>query len=184
MAINFEGVVGRQMITSDAYDVGEITDIRYDPFEWNVVGLRFKTKRGKELAAGFGKANLLILPPKFALNDVMIINTPLGSVKEMVIPDNDNISSLSAVIGQKVVTRDNLLVGNVVTVMVDTEAWKVNTFIVRLDKTAIEAMGMKKGLFAKIIVEIRTGLILSSKDMVHLNEPMGGLRDNITVIDS
>jgi sporulation protein YlmC with PRC-barrel domain len=184
MAITFDSVIGKQMITSDAYDIGDITDMRYDPFEWNGIGLRFKSKRSEKLAAGFGKANVLILPGKFELNDVMIIAPVLARVKDLAIADNDNMSSLSAVMDSKVVTKDNLLVGTVTNVLIDPSLWKVSSFIVRLDKTAIEAMGMKKGLFAKIIVEVRTDIILSSKDMVHLNEPMANLRERLMVIDS
>ncbi|MDR0335382.1 MAG: hypothetical protein LBH69_05840 [Methanomassiliicoccaceae archaeon] len=183
MAIPFESLIGKEMISSDAYDVGEINDVRYDPFEWNVVGLRIKTKRSEKLAAGSGKANLLIRPERFTLNDVMLLGQPLDRLRDSVVPDNSNISSLSSLISAKVVTKDNLLVGTVTTAMIDTDGWKIRSIAVRLDKTAIEAMKMKKGLFAKITAEVRTGLILSCMDMVHLNEPMESLRENIMILD-
>ncbi|MDR0198796.1 MAG: PRC-barrel domain-containing protein [Methanomassiliicoccaceae archaeon] len=173
----------KQIVSSDAYVIGEITDVRYDPFEWKVAGLKVKTKRSEKLAAGHGKANVLILPERFVLNDVMLLGQPIDRVKDSVVPDNSNISSLSSLISAKVVTRDNALVGTVTAAMIDTDNWKVASIIVRLDKTAIEAMKMKKGLFAKINAEIRTDLILSSKDMVHLNEQMNGVRENMTVLD-
>jgi len=182
--ITLESLVGVQMISADAYDIGEITDVRYDPFEWNILGLKIKSKRSDKLAAGTGKGNFLIRPDKFVMNDVMLLSQPVDRLKDSVVPDNPNISSLSVLMSSKVVTKDNLLVGTITTAMIDAETWKVKSVIVRLDKTAIEAMKMKKGLFAKINVEIRTELILSSKDMVHLSEPMESLRGNITVIES
>ena len=180
--IPLESLVGRQMITSDAYDVGEIIDVRYDPFEWNVLGLKLKSKRSEKLAAGSGKV-VLIRPEKFVMNDVMLLSHPIDRLKDSVAVDNNNMSSLSSLISTKVVTKDSILLGNVVTVMIDAEAWKVRSVVVRLDKAAIEAMKMKKGLFEKINAEIKTDLILSSKDMIHLNEPISGVRENMTVLN-
>ncbi|MDR0198331.1 MAG: hypothetical protein LBI08_01130 [Methanomassiliicoccaceae archaeon] len=183
MATPLESLLGKQIVSADAYDVGEITDVRYDPFEWDVVGLKIRTKRPDKLAAGFGKANLLIRPERFILNDVMLLAQPIDRLKDSVVPDNNNISSLSSLASMKVVTKDNALLGTVVTLTVDTDAWKVRAITVRLDKTAIEALKMKKGLFAKITAEIPTSIILSSKDMIHLKEPMDRVREHMTILD-
>jgi len=184
MAIPLEALKDIQMISSDAYEVGQVTDVRYDPFEWNVIGLKVKVSRSSgKLSAGFRKTSVLILPRRFVLNDVMLLDQPIEKVKDSVVPDNDNISSLSTLMSAKVVTRDNAHVGTVTTVMIDPDDWKVLSVIVRLDKAAIEAMGMKKGLFSKINAEIRSDMILSSADMVHLNENMDGVRDNMTVLE-
>jgi len=180
--ITLESLVGRQMISADAYDVGEIIDVRYDPFEWNVLGLKVKTKRSEKLAAGSGKI-VLILPEKFVMNDVMLLGHPIDKLKDQVAVDSNNMSSLLSLVSTKVVTKDSILLGTVSAVMIDTDEWKVRSIVVRLDKGAIEAMKMKKGLFEKINAEIRTGLILSSKEMIHLSEPISGVRENMTVLD-
>jgi len=173
-----------QMISSDAYDVGEVTDIRYDPFEWNVVGLKIKTKRSSaKLAAGTSKTTLLILPEKFVMNDVILLSQPIEGLKDSVVPDNSNISSLSSLVSMKVVTKDNALVGTVTTVMIDPDNWKVLSIVVRLDKAAIEAMNMKKGFFSKLNAEIGVDQILSSADMVHLKEPMNSVRQSMTILE-
>ncbi|MDR2866184.1 MAG: hypothetical protein LBV13_02105 [Methanomassiliicoccaceae archaeon] len=184
MTIPLESLKDILMITSDAYEVGEITDVRYDPFEWDVKGLKIKARRSSgKLSAGFGKTAFMFLPQDFVLNDVMLLSQPIEIIKDAIVPDNNNISSLSSMINAKVVTRDNALVGTVVTAMIDTELWKVSSIIVRLDKTAIEAMKMKKSLFSKINVEIRANIILSSTDMVHLDEQMDGVREKMAVLD-
>ena len=176
-------LVGRQMISSDAYDVGEIIDVRYDPFEWSVAGLRIRTKRSDKLAAGFGKANMMILPDKFVMNDVMLLDRPVDKLKETASPDNGNIPLLSSLVSAKAVSKDNVTIGVVTEVMIDTDIWKVTSIAVRLDKTAIEAMGMKKGLFSKINVEISTGMILASKEMIHLSENIDGVREKMTILE-
>ena len=181
--IQFESLRGKEIISADAYDVGEINDVRYDPFEWNVLGLKIRTKRSDKLAAGFGKSNLLIRPDKFVMNDLMLLAQPIDKLKDTAVPDNSNMSSLSSLISVKAVTKDNVSVGVVTDVMIDTEAWKVASVIIRLDKTAIEAMKMKKGLFAKISAEIRTDMILASKEMIHLNAEIGSLRENMTILE-
>jgi len=184
MEVPLEAFKDILMVSSDAYEVGEVTDIRYDPFEWNVVGLKMKTKRSSvKLAAGSGKNTLLILPEKFTMNDVILLSQPIERLKDSVVPDNNNISSLSSLVSMKVVTKDNALVGTVTTVMIDPDNWKVLSIVVRLDKVAIEAMNMKKGLFAKLNAEIGTDQILSSADMVHLKEPMDGVRSNMTILE-
>ena len=183
MTITLESLNGTLMITSDAFELGTITDIRYDPFDWTVKGLKVKSNRSSKLSAGIGKSVFLILPDDFVLNDVMIIDRPIDKVKDMIAPDNANIPSVMSLIDAKVVTRDNALVGTVITAMISTDSWKISSLTVRLDKTAIEAMKMKKGLFSKINVEISTDMVLSSADMVHLDEHMEGVREKMTVLE-
>jgi len=125
----------------------------------------------------------MMLPDKFVMNDVMLLGHTIDKLKESASPDNNNISSLSSLISAKVVTRDSSLVGTATNVLIDTDEWKVRSIIVRLDKTAIEAMGIKKGFFEKINVEISTSLVLSSKEMIHLNEGMDGVRENMTILE-
>ena len=185
MAVPLESFKNIKMISADAYEVGEITDVRYDPFEWNVAGLKVKVKRSSaKIAAGHSRSTVLILPEKFILCDVLLLSQPIERIKEDIRPDNDNISSLTSLESAKVVTRDNVLVGNVTAIMIDTENWKVPSIAVRLDKGAIEAMNMKKGFFSKINAEIGTDAILSSLDgMIHLTEHMDGLRNSMKILE-
>jgi len=184
MSIPLESLKDILMISSDAYEVGEVTDVRYDPFEWDVVGLKVKSKKASsKLSAGLGKTTVLILPEKFVLNDVILLSQPIEKIKDSIVPDNNNIASLSSLVSSKVVTRDNALVGTITTIMIDTVEWKVLSIVVRLDKSAIDAMKMKKGLFSKINVEISVDQILSSAEMVHLKEQMDGVRNNMTVLE-
>ncbi|MCL1983968.1 MAG: hypothetical protein FWG58_01055 [Methanomassiliicoccaceae archaeon] len=184
MEVPLEAFKDIQVISSDAYEVGEVVDIRYDPFEWNVAGLRIRSKRSSnKLAAGFGKANVMILPEKFVMNDVMLLSQTIERLKDSLVPDNDNIASLSPLINAKVVTKDNMLVGSVVTIMIDTDNWKVMSMVIRLDKQAIEAMGLKKGFFAKINAEIPTDIILSSAEMIHLSEQIDGVKERMTILE-
>ncbi|MDR0791230.1 MAG: hypothetical protein LBE47_01685 [Methanomassiliicoccaceae archaeon] len=185
MAIPLESLKDLQMISSDAYIVGDIMDVRYDPLEWNVVGLKVKSSKrpSGKLAVGSGKAVFLVRPNGFVLNDVMLLNQAVGDLKDLIVPDNNNISSLSTMVSAKVVTRDNILVGVVTTVMIDPDSWKVLSIVVRLDKTAIDAMKMKKGLFEKINVEIRSNMIQQAVDMIHLDEHIDGVKEKMTVLE-
>jgi len=172
-----------QIISADAFEVGELDDVRYDPFDWNVIGLRVISKRSSKLAGGFGKTAVMILPDKFVMNDVMLLNQTIEKIRGSAVPDNKNISLLMPMLSAKVVTKDGASVGTVQDVIIDTTEWKVRSVIVKLERDAIDAMGLKKGLFSKINVEIRANLILSTADMVHLNEPMAGVRDNMTILE-
>ena len=184
MEVPLENLKEKKMISSDAYEIGEILDVRYDPFEWRVEGLKVKANRSSEkLAAGLGKSSVMILPTDFVVNDVFLLSQSIKTLKDSVVPDNNNISSLSSLVPAKVVTRDNILVGNVTTVMVNIDTWTVPSIVVRLDKTAIEAMKMKKGFFSKISVAIGTDTIRSCADMIHLDVNMDGVRESMTVLE-
>jgi len=172
-----------QLISSDAFVVGELDDVHYDPFGWNVVGLKVISKKSSMLGGGMGKTAVMILPDKFVLNDVMLLSQTMERIRDSAVPDNKNISLLMPMLSSKVVTKDSISVGTVQDVVIDTAEWKVKSIIVRLERDAIDAMGLKKGLFSKINVEIRTNLILSTTDMVHLNEEMSGVKDNMTVLE-
>jgi len=125
----------------------------------------------------------MILPDKFVMNDVMLMNQTIEKIRESAVPDNKNISLLMSMLSSKVVTNDGASVGTVQDVIIDTAEWKVRSVIVKLERDAMDAMGLKKGLFSKINVEIRTNLIISTSDMVHLNVPMAGVKDNMTVLE-
>jgi len=172
-----------QIISADAFEVGNLDDVRYDPFDWNVKGLRVTSKRSSKLGGGIGKTAVMILPDKFVLNDVILLNQTMERVRESAVPDNRNISLLFPILSARVVTRDNISVGTVQDIVIDTAEWKVKSIVVRLERDAMDAMGLKKGLFSKINVEIRTNLIISTTDMVHLNEEMDGVKDNMTILD-
>ncbi|MCL2890683.1 MAG: PRC-barrel domain-containing protein [Methanomassiliicoccaceae archaeon] len=172
-----------QLISADAFEIGELDDVRYDPFDWNIIGLRVISKRSSKLAGGFGKTAVMILPDKFVMNDVMLMNQTIEKIRESAVPDNKNISLLMSMLSSKVVTNDGASVGTVQDVIIDTAEWKVRSVIVKLERDAMDAMGLKKGLFSKINVEIRTNLIISTSDMVHLNVPMAGVKDNMTVLE-
>jgi len=184
MAVRLEILRNIKMISSDAYEIGEVTDLRYDPFEWRVIGLKVNVKKSSmKLAAGHGKTNVLILPRTFVMNDVLLLDEAIDEIKDLTAPDNSNMASLSSMVNSKVVTKDNALIGTVLTVMIDPNDWKVLSIVVRLDKTAIESMRMRKGLFTKINVDITTDMIMSSTEMIHLDETMDGVREKMTIVD-
>ena len=170
-----------KVISSDAFEVGELDDVRYDPFDWNVVGLKVISKK-PSFKIGGGTA-VMILPERPILNDVMLLSQPIEKIRSLSVPDNNNISVLSSMMSVKVVTKDNELVGTVRDIMIDTEHWTVVSIVVRLDRHAMEMMDLKKWPLSKINVEIRKDIILSTTDMVHLSENISGVRDNMTLLE-
>ena len=172
-----------QIISSDAYNVGEVVDIRYDPANWNVVGIRAKTEKSaaKMIAAGSGKSLIQIKPRDYVINDVMLMREHLSDLRNIVEQDTDNFPTLSFMEDKKVSSSEGLTLGVIQNVNIDISLWNVPSISVRLDKAAYDMLGLKKGLLAKTVIVIHTEYIQTASDVVTLNQNITDLRNEIII---
>jgi sporulation protein YlmC with PRC-barrel domain len=181
--MTFTSLSGLQIISSDAYRIGDLADIRYN-VKWKVVGLT--TRTDKSLAKmipsiGSGRSLIRIEPKKFIINDVILMKENTSELGPMITADTDNAESLSFLGGKKVVSSEGVILGTVYDVNVDTDLWTVPAISVKLDKIAFEPLGLKKGLFSKTVISIRTEYVASAGEMVTLNQGVRELREEIVV---
>jgi sporulation protein YlmC with PRC-barrel domain len=178
--IALDELKGKEVISSDAYLLGNVQDVRYDPVSWDVLGLKVKSNKdvSKIISAGSARSMILVRPGDYAINDVILFRDTLEDSKDRISADNDNVSSLSFIIGKKIVSSDGLLVGIVSDVLLEMEQWSVQSVKVKLDKGAYEPLGLKKGIFSKtasgiLVTHISAvtdnmSLYLTAKDLAEL----------------
>jgi len=179
----FATLTGLEIISSDAYKIGDLVDIRYDT-KWKVIGLTTKTDKNlakKIDSIGSGRSLIRIEPKKFIINDVILMAESTSEIGPMITVDSENAESLSHLTGKKVVSEEGIILGTVYDVNVDTDLWTVPTISVKLEKIAFEPLGLKKGLFSKTVISIRTEYIESTGELISLNQKIEDMREEIVV---
>lgn len=189
--VRYESTIGSLVITSDAYVLGEVEGIRYDPLKWQGDYLLVAVKKGLEAHMGTGKSvfssSKILIPMNLiqTINDVIILAHSLLDLKEFVKPDNINIPNLGQIIGKKVVTSENQNLGTVSDINMDVlDIWPVISISIRPDKEMIKILGLKKPMFSKTpAISLEICAVSSVLDMLNLNLDMTGVKENMTVGD-
>lgn len=171
------------IITQDAYKVGQIVDIRYDPASWKVQFIKARTEKNasKMLSMGSGKSMVSLTPGDFLINDVVLIDENMDELSATVSADRDNAPTLSFMEGKKVVSREGVAIGIVQDVNVDVDLWTILSVSVRLDKGAFEPLGLKKGLLSKTVIVVRSEYIEATSDIITLNQSVTDMREEIII---
>lgn len=179
--INLDGIKGMKVITQDAFDVGEVMDIRYNPSTWEVLGLKVKSTKSVSgmLNTGSGKSMILVKPDDYAVNDVILFKDELENAKSRISADSDNLASVSFIDDKKVMTADNVYLGTVENILIDMSGWKIQSVSIKLDKNACPLLGVKKGLFAKIGSGMRVENISSVTDNIFLAINVDHVKDEL-----
>lgn len=177
-------VIGKQVITQDGYILGEIQDIRYVNQTWDIQGLKIRTRKTVSDVMNIGSAKSLVLLEigDYVINDVVILPADINSARSLISADNVSYPSLSYLQGKRVFATNGLLVGIVESVIIDTESWQAVSINVKLDKTAYEPLGVKKGLFAKRVSGILSSNIETVTDSIALNVDSETLKGQISIL--
>ncbi len=189
--IQSEDLNNMQVITADARILGTIADVRYDHKNWNVSHFRVNLAKGLEREMATGKfrghfAKLLIpIDSVDRASEVVLLTCNTGCVKDVVIPDSDNIPLLSSLIGKKVVTSENVNVGKVETLTIDLdENWLVTGMKVRVDKTMVDSLGLKKSLFGRPpAINVKTLDVNVVGDMAFMSRTLEELKKEVAVYE-
>ncbi len=189
--IQSEDLKNMQVITADARILGTIADVKYDHKSWNVSHFRVNLAKGLEREMATGKsrghfAKLLIpIDSVDRASEVVLLACNMGCIKDVVIPDSDNIPLLSSIVGKKVVTSENVNIGNVETLTIDLdEHWLVTGMKVRVEKTMVETLGLKKSLFGKSpAINIKTLDVSVVGDMAFMSRTLDELKKEVAIYD-
>ncbi len=79
-------------------------------------------------------------------------------------------------VGLTVIGSDGHAIGEVATIFIDDERWKVESFQIKLRKEAAEQLGTSGSIFRAPTLEVPTRLVKSVRDAVVLDVPVDGLR--------
>lgn len=167
-SMDFSEFKGMQVITQDAYILGEVNDVACDG-SWNIEGIKVTTSKtmSKMLNTGSGKSIVLLETGDYAINDVMLLPTDLNSARPSITVDKDDKQSLLLMLGSKVMTSDGLLVGNVEKIIIDNENWTAVSMKIKMDKGAYVPLNIKKGLIGS---KVLSGILMTDIAAVTIND--------------
>lgn len=78
--------------------------------------------------------------------------------------------------GRTLISSDGLAVGEIVSLFVDGDSWRVESLNVKLRKDIADRLGADRSVFRAGALEVPTGLVQSVADAVVLSVPVDGLR--------
>lgn len=78
--------------------------------------------------------------------------------------------------GRKVFSSDGLEIGEIAVLFLDSEAWRVESLQVKLERDVADRLGADRSMFHAGAVEIPTSMIQSVGDAVVLSVPVDELR--------
>ena len=180
MITDYESLVDKiDVISQDAYRMGRIEGVRYDPHDYNILGLIVKCEKevSNMVGAGSSKSRILLRPENFEVHDVLLIGDTVEDAKSYIQPDVDTMSSVDNLISMQVATADDKLLGVIKGVQLDLGGWYVHSFTIKLDKEAHAPLGLKKLLLSKEISGIMADHISVVSDKVHLTLTMDEVKD-------
>lgn len=184
--LTLEELKDLKVISQDAYDVGSIIDVRYDLANWSAEGLRVRCTKDVSniIGAGSSKSMILVKPPTFQIHDVVLLPDTVEDARSYIRADSEALEVVSNIVGKKVYTCDQQVVGVVDVVNIDVSDWMVHSFIIKLDKTAHDLLGIKKGLgfLTKSVSGITVGHIATVAENISLSLVMDQVRDIVTVV--
>ena len=177
-------VVGKDVVTQDAYILGCVQDIRCEDLNWSIVGLKVKsssTVSGK-LNMGSGRSMIMLEPEDFCINDVLLSGFTIDTIRSRITADDNGFLSVGSLEGMKVYASDAFLVGTVSDLVIDYESWKVISMVIKIDKNAYAVLGIKKGLFAKKASGILMSHIEGISDTIVLGIDTDGVKSQLSLI--
>jgi sporulation protein YlmC with PRC-barrel domain len=78
--------------------------------------------------------------------------------------------------GRTVIASDGLAIGEITTLFLDSDAWRVESLQVKLHKDVADRLGADRSMFHAGVLEIPTGMIQSVGDAVVLGVAIDELR--------
>ena len=78
--------------------------------------------------------------------------------------------------GRTVIASDGLAIGEITTLFLDSDAWRVESLQVKLHKDVADRLGADRSIFHAGILEIPTGMVQSVGDAVVLGVAIDELR--------
>lgn len=105
--------------------------------------------------------------------------TKLSRVSQMMRLSDNNLR------GRSVIAADGLAIGEISSVFIDAEAWRVESLQVTLHKDVADRLGADRSLFHAGMLELPIRMVQSVGDAVLLTVPLDELRQVLpTVADS
>jgi sporulation protein YlmC with PRC-barrel domain len=173
-----------EVITDDAYLVGNIHDVNYSSRSWDVHSLFVRGVKGLGDVLGasaFRKLQFSLVVDDYALNDVLLIPETRDQLQRALASDENDTEKIGSLIGKTVMSLDEIPIGTIEDVGIDTDAWKINSFKVKMEKNVATALDIKLGLLNKTASGLLTNHVESVTKTVNLAHKVEELRGYFTL---
>lgn len=176
-------LIGKDVITKDAYILGKIQDYSCETISWSIIGLKVKSTSSVAplLNVGSGKSMILLQPDDFMMNEVVLSDDTIESIRSKITADSSDYLSVNSMIGMSVFASDGLLIGTIDSFEVDFSKWRLISMRIKLDKSAHQPLGVKKILFGKKIGGILMSQIDGMKDSIILSLDTDSIRNQMII---
>ena len=182
-----EDIVGKEVISADAIIIGTVEGIALDVDNWKVTALRVSLRKGNEAALNLKKKAIgvqrvhVAAPQVSSVSDTVTLAVKMDQVKDVLLEDRKVSMSAGDLMNKRVVGHDGKQVGYLDNVYFDAgKSWEIGKLGVKLDKTAKQALDLKKGIAPSSQITVLTKDVKTVGDMVMLNLDMAALKDFLT----
>lgn len=180
----FDSLKEIDVISDDAYVVGSITDVNYSSETWDVHSLFVRGVKGLGDilgASALRKLQFSLVIGDYALNDVLLVPEVRDQLQRVLASGENDCEKVGTLIGKTVLSLDEIPMGTIEDVSIDTDAWKINSFKVKLDKNVAGALDIKLGLLNKTASGLLTNHVESVTKTVNLAYRVEELRGYFTL---
>ncbi|HUT26903.1 MAG TPA: PRC-barrel domain-containing protein [Methanomassiliicoccales archaeon] len=182
-----EDIVGKEVISADAIIIGTVEGISVDTDIWKVPAIRVSVRKGNEASLNMKKKAIglqrvhVATPQVSSVSDTVTLAVKMDQVKEVLLEDKKVPMSAGDLLNKKVVAQDGKQVGYLDNVYFDAgKGWDITKLGVKLEKSAKQALDLKKGIAPSSQITIMTKDVKTVGDMVMLNLNMSELKDYLT----
>ncbi|MCJ7517729.1 MAG: hypothetical protein MUO18_07195, partial [Methanomassiliicoccales archaeon] len=182
--LKMEDIVGLEVISADARVMGIVEGIGIDVDEWKIPALRIALKKGVEETIGmkkplFSSAKLYLKTSGVeSISDTITLNPDLRDVKSLAVEQGMVLMTAADVLGKRVICKKARQIGvadNII--FTPDKEWGVHYIEIKLDKTAVDDLNVKKPLLSSPIIRIQTSDVKTIGDMIMLKIDIEELSD-------
>lgn len=180
----YSSLKDKDVISDDAHIVGNINDINFSSDTWDVHSIFVRGAKGLGDVLGtsaFRKLQFSLVIGDYALNDVLLIPETRDELQKAIASDERGVDKIGNLIGKTVMSLDEIPIGTIEDVGIDTEAWKINSFKVKIDKNVAAALDIKLGILNKTASGLLTNHVESVNKTVNLAHRVEELRGYFTL---
>jgi sporulation protein YlmC with PRC-barrel domain len=182
--VRMEGIMGKEVISSDAIIVGTLEGVCVDPDHWRIPALRVTVTKGLEMALDkkkkkLGSSRAFINTGAVSnVTDTITLGTPMNDLKGALVGEGLWPLNFGIMMGMKVICKKGRQIGYVDNLIFDPkDNWKINSIDVKLDKTTKDDLNIKKKMMSSSSqIMIQTSDIFTVGDMVMLKIDIDDLR--------
>jgi sporulation protein YlmC with PRC-barrel domain len=170
---------GMKVFGAEGFVLGEVEGVDVDLNAWKVSTLHVSLN--DEAVAGFGLDKpfmskiTVCLPIKIvkSVGDVVFLNKSVVNLDEVA---RECLSGPTKLAGKRVMGANGYSVGDVESLDLDPDGWKVTSLLVSLSRDAASELGLSKSFLSKTVIAIPAELIDLVGNMIILNENIVDLK--------